>query len=146
MRRDLGAKIGSGILLIGLFISLIMIPEDKGLARGLQLISSLAMASMVGHIFYGVFGKKQSTLRYSYILWTLNGIWAISFLGMNIVKGNIFKIINLIPILVLGLGLRFMLDKNKNQAKNQDMIKFGYGWVGFVLLIPLLMILVAKGY
>lgn len=74
-------------------------------------------------------------------------LWAITFLLLNIIKyGKIVKVLNILAIFVIGMSIYEIISLYKKKNNEVDSIKFGYIWVGFVLLIPAVLILVLIGY
>lgn len=136
----------TGMILSGLFIWMAWMSEASWIVKGLRAISALAMVGIIIYSFRGILDSKKSTLKYSYGFLIIDSIWAISFLLANVIEKGLFKVINIFPIAVLGIGIKVFLERHKGKEKEDNAIKFGYWWVGFVLLIPLVLILVAKGY
>jgi predicted membrane metal-binding protein len=74
-------------------------------------------------------------------------LWAITFFLLNTIKyGTIMKLLNILAVFVIGTSIYDLVRLYRNKNKEVDCIEIGYIWIGFVLLIPVVLILVLIGY
>lgn len=129
----------------------VLLESTNYLLSFLRVINGALLSFMLICIYSNMFSKNIYNNKLSKKLSIVNLLWGITFLLANIIEyGTIVKILNVLAIAVVVSAcyeLFFKKDNGVNE-KNIDMniIKFGYIWVGFVLLIPILLIFVFKGY
>lgn len=123
----------------------------------LRIINAFLLIAMFIMIFANmVWGKVKRS--FAKTLMIVNMIWGITFLIANVMEyGFTFKILNLLSVAVvlfsgyeIIFGGRIRKDIDADANKNTDEIhkeyKFYFLWLIGVLLIPVLLILVIKGY
>lgn len=88
---------------------------------------------------------KINILMISYSIFALSGL-----ILLYIERGTIFKVQGLINIFIIIFSVISLISKkNKNNFKEMtgnQIYKFGYFWLLGVLLIPVILILILKGY
>lgn len=92
--------------------------------------------------------KENSNL---YILMISYSIFALSgLIILYIERGTIFKVQGIINIFIIIVSFIYLISKknkiNYKEMTGNQIYKFGYLWLLGVLLIPVILILVLKGY
>ncbi len=141
-REKLG--ILSMAILNGLFINFDAVNIGVRIFRA---ISGFALWSIIVIIAVNFLQKDTDKLKMNMKTAILGIVWSVSFILMNFFeRGNLVSLLNVIAAIALVMNIIVLIKRKDIVATEENPIKFGYIWVGFVLLIPFLIIGVLLGY
>ncbi|MDR5659440.1 hypothetical protein RH915_08045 [Serpentinicella sp. ANB-PHB4] len=124
----------------------------------LQLVSGAAVGYIIFTSFSGIFAfkgyteTKETKSRGNKLVY-VNLIWGISFLLANILEGGrIVRILNILAVAVIIISIIELIKIKKNTDQEQEKmttqgtIKLGYMLILYYISLPVILILLLKGY
>ena len=115
--------------------------------KTLGLLNGYFMSLMLVEVFVSMhkLDEKKEKMTKNTNIFSL--MWAITFLILNTIKyGTVIKLLNALAAIVIVTSIISLVSLRKKDRKEVDSIRFGYIWVGCVLLIPVVLIFVLMGY
>jgi hypothetical protein len=135
-------------VVLSLFIGGPMSIRDEGVVLGvIRIINTGLFVYMMIDLFSNMKKLETNRRKISKKIAIINILWGITFIIINILQyGTILKVLNILALGVIVSMIYALFAQERRSMKEMNIIRFGYIWIGFVLFIPVILILMFKGY
>ena len=136
-------------VIVMIIFSLGILASDKdSIVKAFYFMSIGLLSYMLVYVFSNITSDKTNKKIVSKKIAITTLLWAMTFIIANFLEyKTIFKVLNLLAFFVIGTAVYELFNKKYNRENKEiDVFRFGYVWIGFVLLIPIIVVLVIIGY
>ena len=136
-------------VIVMIIFSLGILASDKDIiVKAFYFMSIGLLSYMLVYVFSNITSDKTNKKIVSKKIAITTLLWAMTFIIANFLEyKTIFKVLNLLAFFVIGTAVYELFNKKYNRENKEiDVFRFGYVWIGFVLLIPIIVVLVIIGY
>ena len=136
-------------VIVMIIFSLGILASDKDIiVKAFYFMSIGLLSYMLVYVFSNITSDKTNKKIVSKKIAITTLLWAMTFIIANFLEyKTIFKVLNLLAFFVIGTAVYELFNKKYNRENKEiDVFRFGYVWIGFVLLVPIMVVLVIIGY
>lgn len=136
------------VLLTSVFSLGVLMSNKDIITKGFRFINSALLSYLLVYIFSNITTIRINKDIVSKKAAIISLLWAVTFIIANVLEyKTILKVLNLLALFVIGTTVYELFNKKYNKENTEiNVFEFGYVWIGFVLLIPIILILVIIGF